>query len=152
VSASSAVLSVLIPTVSLYPSGNDGDNWVSATILVPSAKTVTMAYLFSNPSQGLNAVADAARTHFLARTPFLATDSCVREAITGQWGDVWLAGLNPTAENYKVFAVTPDGLTIGFSQGQISESACGLQTATICGSQLQPLLSVEGKQLIGRLQ
>ena len=60
-----------------------------------------------------------------ARTHLLANDSCLRQEILhpivgGEWG-----GLAPIASNYKNFALTPAGLTVGFGQGLLGAEACG---------------------------
>jgi Protein of unknown function (DUF3298) len=147
ISASSAVVSMLIPTNSAFPGGRHGNAWVSGTFLVPSATPVTLSSLFADPSVGMAAVAAAARAQFLA------TDSCVRQAITDPvFGSVPAAGLDPTLENYQNFALTPAGLTIGFPQGQIASNACDRQMVTIEWPQLQPLLSPAGLDLVGRLR
>jgi pimeloyl-ACP methyl ester carboxylesterase len=153
ISASSAVVSVLTPAVGIYPGGNDGEHWISATFLVPSAQQITLPSLFASQLQGLAALAR------LVRSSVLATNSCVQQAIasiTAALGSsaaqVWLDGFNPTLNNYRSFAMTPAGLAIGIEQGQVADEACGNVETTIPWSQLQPYLSPLATQLIPKLR
>jgi hypothetical protein len=47
ISASTTVVSAMVPALELYPGGNDGSGWVSATVRVPSGRRVQLADLFS---------------------------------------------------------------------------------------------------------
>jgi hypothetical protein len=140
------VVSALIPVTSIFPGGNDGEGWVSATLLVPSAKSVSLSSLFASPRHGLVVLAMAARTHLLAN------DSCLRPEILhpivgGEWG-----GLAPIASNYKNFALTPAGLTVGFGQGLLGAEACGAPAVTVSWPKIRPLLSAKGHRLISQLR
>jgi hypothetical protein len=145
VSASTAVVSALIPTTAVFPGGNDGDSWVSTTLLVPSATVVTLDSLFANPIQGLKAISDAAATHFLA------SNSCVSQALADPTSPNWQS-LTPTEDNYKYFAMTPAGLTIGFTQGALAAEACDRQSFTVGWPQLQSLLSSTGRKVVSELR
>lgn len=145
ISASTAVVSVLIPTTGIFPGGNDGDSWVSATLQVPSAKPVTLSSLFTDPARGLQALSDAAGTHFQTG------DSCIADQLTDPTSPYW-QDLAPTADNYKHFAITPSGITIGFEQGQIGIEACDRQSFTVGWPQVQNLLSPAGKTIVAGLR
>jgi hypothetical protein len=149
ISASSAIVSVLIPTTGIYPGGNDGDSWVSATLLVPSATAVSLDELFATPSVGMAALANAARTQILS------TSACVQQDYNSDdfGGPKQLdQGISPTAANYHDFALSPLGLVIGFDQGQLAIEACDSQTTTIAWSQLTPFLSKLGQQVVTELR
>lgn len=149
ISASSAVVSVLIPTTAIYPGGNDGDSWVSATLLVPSATAVSLDELFATPSVGMAALANAARTQILS------TSACVQQDYNSDdfGGTKHLdEGISPSAANYHNFALSPVGLVLGFDQGQLAIEACDAQTTTIAWSQLTPFLSKLGQQVVSELR
>jgi pimeloyl-ACP methyl ester carboxylesterase len=146
ISASTALVSVLTPTVGLYPGGNDGAGWVSATVLVPSAKQITLPSLFISESPGLSALAR------IVRAALLTVNSCVQQAVTGPYGGPWERGFDPTLANYQHFAMTPGGLAIGLGQGQVADEACGAPEVTIRWAQLQPYLSPLATQLISELR
>ena len=142
-SASSAVVSYLIATTALYPGGNDGDGWTSATLLVPSAKAVSFTDLFSDPQQSLTTIAA------LAKDNFISADACLAQSLTQGFGT---DGLTPTPDNFRQFAITPAGLSIGFQQGQLGAEACGRKLFTVSWDKLRPLLSAEGNQLVSELR
>jgi pimeloyl-ACP methyl ester carboxylesterase len=146
ISASSAVVSALIPVTALLPGGTDGELWASGTFLVPSAQPVMLPSLFTNPSQGMAALAA------LTKAGLLAADSCVRQAIESPYGGPWASGFDPTPGNYRHFALTPAGITIGFDNGMVADAACGRAEITISWDQLRPYLSPLGNQLSSELR
>lgn len=142
-SVGSAVVSYLIATTAIYPGGNDGDGWVSATLLVPSAREVSISSLFDDPVKGLTAIST------IAKDDIVATNSCLGQNVAE--GDAADA-LAPTEDNYSRFAMTPAGLSIGFEQGQLGGEACGRQVVTVGWDRIRPLLSAEGNKLVGELR
>src|SRR5438477_3598784 len=60
-SASTRVVSALLPVRQLYPGGNGGAMWLSFTLQVPSVRSVPLAALFAQPARALAVVARAAR-------------------------------------------------------------------------------------------
>lgn len=146
-SASTGVVSVLIPTLKLFPGGNaDGQSWIGTTVNVPAGTQVRLGQLFASQS-GLHALAKAS----LNRT--LATNSCVRRAVTAS---------NPRSEgtlfanqlvadvtsNYGDFALTSRGIAIGFPVGRVAYPTCGRVAVTIPYSTIRPYLSTSGRQLL----
>jgi hypothetical protein len=78
---------------------------------------------------------------------------CVSQALADPiGGDIYGSNLAPSAGNFKYFAMTPDGLTIGFEQGQLSFEACDQQQVTIGWPSLQPLLTRDAEQLVSELR
>lgn len=150
VSASSAVVSVLIPTDAIFPGGNDGSGWLSSTLLVPSAGKVTLDQLWADSSgAGLDALATAASAKVLASNPCIAQ----QEQQEGDAnGTTFGGGIAPTARNYANFALTPSGLAIGFAQGQLAAEACDTTKVVVPWSTLRPYLSATAKQLITELR
>ena len=119
-SASTVVVSTLVPVLALLPGGTDGSTWFAATIKVPSGSPVSTSQLFAQPSEGLKALSRAVRQKVLAR------NRCVRKSVMDPVaGDLNARGFRPVAQNYRYFALVPQGLAIGFPLGQVAGSSCG---------------------------
>lgn len=143
ISASTVVVSGLIPTLELYPLGNDGAVWISVTVRVPSGTQVAIREMFAEPTRGLKQLAS------LAKGTVLSRNSCVRQSFNDPIGsEEWERGLAPTASNYRHFALTTRGLVIGFPVAQIAIPACGRVEAQVPYAGLRAYLSTLGKRLI----
>jgi len=143
ISASSVVVSALIPTLELYPLGNDGAVWISVTVRVPSGTRVAVGELFADPARGLRELAR------LVRTKVLSTNSCVRQSFQDPIGfEEWERGFAPTASNYRHFALTTRGLVIGFPIAQVASPRCGRVEATVSYEALGSFQSKLGQRLI----
>jgi hypothetical protein len=143
ISASSVVVSALIPTFKLFPGGNNGQGFVSVTAVVPSGRIVHISDVFASPHTGLKALAVAFRKRVLR------TNSCVRETLKSPVvGPTEARGFEPTASNYRYFALTTKGLAIGFPLGQVGPGACNTVEATVSYSTIEPYLSDLGRKLI----
>ncbi len=129
ISASTVEVSALIPLVSLYPKGNDGEEWISVTVLVPSGKTVTISDLFKEPRLGIAALARAWKEQLRLH----------QHLIWKYW-----APESPTPQNYRDFALTPKGLAVGYVGG----GACGRFFAIVPYSILSRYLGPLGKILV----
>jgi hypothetical protein len=127
----------MFPVRALYPGGNDGDRWLSLTVEVPTNRLVEVGDLFSKPATGLAKLAAAARARVLATNPCVAGD---RKLLA--------EGTRPTAENFTHFALTPNGLAVGFQLGQVGASACGRIEATVPYATLRPSLNALGQRLV----
>jgi len=130
-SASTVVVSALLPAQELYPCGNDGNGWVSVTVRVPSGKPVTLGQLFQDPFGGPYALG----VGFFRAIAHDWRLSCVVPD---------LSRYQPTLHNYRDFALTPTGLALGFWQ----EPACNRIEAVIPYAALRPYLSPLGTGLI----
>jgi hypothetical protein len=131
-SASTVVVSALLPATELYPCGNDGQGWVGMTVQVPSGRQVKLAQLFSDPEgQGLFRLG-VAWFRVIARDWRL---TCV----VG-----YLRDYEPSLRNYRYFALTPRGLALAFWQ----EPACMRIQGVVPYAALQPYLSPLGRRLI----
>jgi hypothetical protein len=141
-SASTVVASALIPTLELYPGGNDGSVWISVTVLVPSGARVELSDLFAHPARGLRALALGVKTALLK-------DKCVMQSFRAPIGsEYYQRGLAPLASNYRHFAMTSRGLVIGFPITQVAGPPCGRVEATVSYSALRPYLSALGMKLV----
>jgi hypothetical protein len=141
ISASSSVVSVLIPT-SVNFGGVSNESWVSATLSTQTSQPITYADLFSDTSQALTGISDAARAELLATNNCAISDPSALNQ-----------GLDPTnPDNFKHYAISPSGLTIGFERYQIGIGACGGPSVTIPWSQLQSFLSPNGGQTVSLLR
>lgn len=130
-SASSVVVSAMLPAVQLYPGGTGGRGWVPMTVRVPSGRRVTISDLFADPPRGL-AVLARASTSKLRRSQFAR---CL-ELISSD--------LRPTARNYRYFALTARGLAVGFWQ----PPACDRLQTIVAYSVVLPQLSQLGRALV----
>lgn len=131
VSASSAVVSVLMPATHLYPGGNHGSVLVSGTVRVPSGRRVRLTELFADPARALPVLAREFDRAFRRQDPSGAV--CLNE---GPW-------LHPTAHNYRHFALLEGGLALGFPHLN-----CRWLIATIPYDRLRPYFNQEGRELV----
>jgi hypothetical protein len=142
ISASTVVVSMLVPMVELYPpGGGEGARWLSMTVQVHSGRRVKITDLFADSSRGLLALAAAAQKLLIAANP------CVRGSVadpTLHFSD----GFDAHAANYRYFALLPSGVTIGFVNGQVSGPACGRVRVTVPYSIVRPYLNSLGNLLI----
>jgi hypothetical protein len=133
-SASTTVVSALLPATKLYPCGNQGQGWVSITVRVPSGRRVTLGQLFRDPEgEGLRELG-VAWFRVLARQHRWKLECVV----------LHLPHYEPTLQNYRYFALTPRGLALAFWQ----EPACSRIEAIVPYAALRPYLSRLGKELI----
>jgi len=128
-SASTVVVSTLIPALKLYPGGNDGQTWISATVNVRSGRAISLRQLLANPPLALPVLARdwKARLRHTALWPYVAEDT---------------ASYTPSFAHYRYFALTPTGLAFGFRQ----EPAGSRFAAVIPYRFVHPYLSPLGKR------
>lgn len=141
-SASTVVVSTLIPVLALLPGGTDGETWISVTLRYPSGTLVRLTNLFKDRT-GL--VALAARVRKLA----VDQDRCIRASVRSPiTGNISLRGFLPLTANYRFFALTQSGLVVGFPNGQVAFPGCGRIAVTVPFDLLEPYLSDAGKTLV----
>jgi hypothetical protein len=144
-SASSVVVSALIPATEQTPGGTDSGRWISATVAVPSGRSTRITQLFSRPSEGLARLAAAARRRLVAR------DSCVRGSLRNEQalGMTFVErGFAPLPKNYAHFALTVGGVAIGFENDQVGGGSCGAPEVTVPYGLLRAQFSKLGEQLV----
>jgi hypothetical protein len=132
-SASSVVVSALLPALELNFCGNEGQGWVSVTVLVPSGRPVSLLDLFAQPSRDLRTLADAWKSQFRKSDP---NESGVVKLYPEFFG--------AKAISRAYFALTPHGLAVGFWQVGPTARLKAVVPYTV----LQPHLSKLGKTLV----
>ncbi len=131
ISASTVVVSALIPALETYPGGGDGQTWISATIEMRSGNSVSLRDLLANPRLAL---------------PLLVKDWKNRLRGTQPWPYVAEnpARYTPTLAHYRHFALTPRGLVFGFPQ-----APAGSRFAAVIPYRfVHPYLSSLGRRLV----
>jgi hypothetical protein len=108
-SASTSVVSTLIPALELYPGGNDGQMWISATVDVETGQRVALRAVLAHPSRALPAIARAWDTAFIRQLRHCG-GQC------RQWWATMKPGSPATFANFRDFALLPSGLAIGLPQ------------------------------------
>ncbi|MGA2037610.1 MAG: hypothetical protein ABSH04_08525 [Acidimicrobiales bacterium] len=142
-SASSTVVSALIPALRLFPGGNDGEGWLSTTIDVSSGKSIQILDLFEAPAAALRAIGTSAHAFVMAG------NSCVRgEDLYLEQTRQPVPGFSPTGANYRYLALTRAGLAVGFPNGQLASPSCGRVEVTIPYKVIAPYLNKVGKSLV----
>jgi len=145
ISSSSVLVSALIPVRENLPGGTATGTWVSVTVQVPSGDPVRVEDLFAEPTRGLEMLAR------VIRKKFLSTNSCVRQSFENAIPEVhayYAKGFAPTASNYQHFALTTNGIVVGFPMEQVAGPVCYRVAATAPYVALRPYLSELGQKLI----
>lgn len=132
-SASTVVVSTLIPAGKYFPGGNDGEMWISATVDVRTGKTLSLGQLLANPRLALPALARDWRASLLRQ------HSSWRQMVTE-----YRPSYPATLMHYRHFALTPTGLAVGFPQ----EPAGSRLAALIPYRFVDAYLSRLGKRLV----
>jgi hypothetical protein len=138
ISASTVVVSALVAQTRLFPGGNDGDGWLSATVRVSDGSPVAISDVFAQPSSGLRALATSVRKQLQT------SNRCVRNSRS----PFTLRGFAPTAAHYRHFALTPSGLAVGFDLGDVAEVPCGRVVTIVPYSSVRSNLSKLGEELV----
>ncbi|HEX3687662.1 MAG TPA: hypothetical protein VHU60_08755 [Gaiellaceae bacterium] len=147
ISASTVVVSALIPSLQLYPGGNDGSTWISVTLLVPSGREVSLPDLFSSRSRGLQFLAQTVKRNVLQSEP------CIKQSISSPiTGDLSARGFEAAPGNYRYFALMPKGLIVGMPNGQVGSPSCGRIEALVPYAFLRPHLSTLGRRLVAGIR
>jgi hypothetical protein len=139
-SASSDVVSVLVPTRALFPGGNDGDYWLFATVRVATGQRIAISDLFARPPEALRALAkDVA--------PRLARENaCVRKDTRAS--PYFRHRFRPSAHRYRKFALTPTGLAIAFDLAEVVSPPCGRVETIVPYDVVRPYLNAVGRELV----
>jgi len=140
ISASSVVISALIPVSAPPPAGNEGAYWYGVTVDVSNGRFVHISDLFKSVRPALNALALAARRELTAGNP------CVRGSLA--ISPDYAYGFAPTVMNYQDFALLPTGIAIGFSNDQVTAPACGRVEVTVPYRVIRPFTGTLGIKLM----
>ena len=144
ISANTVGVSALIPVDEIFPGSHEAGYWLSVTVLVPAGTRVRLPDLFASPSGALRAITAAAR-----RT-LVRENRCVRDTLAGD--PLLERGFAPTLENYRHFALTARGLTIGFPIAQVALGICNRVETTVPYAALRSRWSQLGEDLIAAVR
>ncbi len=140
ISASSVVISALIPTLAPPPAGNEGAYWFGVTVDVSSGSLVHIKSLFRRVGPALNALARATRRELTASNP------CVRGSLAISADYAY--GFAPTVTNYQDFALLPTGIAVGFGNDQVTGPSCGRVEVTVPYRVIRPFMGTLGVKLM----
>jgi hypothetical protein len=144
ISASSGVVSALIPLDEIYPGGHVETYWLSATLRVPSGSAVALSALFANPARALPILAREARRRLVS------SNGCVRDSLATEQS--YANGFAPTAENFAHFALTPGGLAVGFPPEQVASAVCNEVKVRVPYTALSSYWSTLGRKLVSAVR
>ena len=145
ISATSVVVSALVPTVMYYPGGTPNVTWLSATVDVQLGKPLSLSDLFTDPTVGLKALASASRTKVVASISGLKA-----ELQHLQKAHLFFGGLAPTRSNFQYFALLRSGLAVGFPAYQLVFA--GRTQFVIPYKVIRPYLNRLGERMVAGVQ
>lgn len=150
ISASSVVVSGLIPDLELFPGGNDGAGWIPFTVLVPSGKSVTQLQLIAQGHNGVHAFTAAvlryAKRHYGRRT---CAGAAYRLAANGNSQFTALSARVRLAAS--TIALVRDGVVVG-TPNYVIPPACGRIEVTVPYRIIRPYLSDLARTLIANIR
>jgi len=122
-----------MPALHLFPGGTEGGVFVSGTVLVPSGRRIGLMQLFVDPARALPVLASEFKKAFARQGR--ERGGCVK----------WVPkALEPTAHNYRHFALLPTALAIGVT----GYGNCMQLVATVPYAELRPHFSDLARILI----
>jgi len=134
-SASTVVVSVLMPVLRLFPDGIEGKGWLSVTVDVASGKTVSIEELFTDSVLGVRILAGAWITKARSGQKDM-WEHCIKPRLSTHY--------KPDDEHFRYFALTPRGVAVGFRQ----EPACHRAIEVVPYAIISPYLSTLGRKLV----
>ncbi|MFI6066879.1 hypothetical protein ACIA47_16710 [Micromonospora sp. NPDC051227] len=138
-----ALVSILAPVSAESVEGFVTDYWLATTLTVPQAAEVKITDLFSSPTAATDALSDLVRR----RLPH-SDDECIK----GSWDPDYASAQQwHASDTYAKFAMTPDGLVIGFAKGRLIPPPCGIFRMTFSWEELRPLMADRGRRLVAQL-
>lgn len=143
ISASTIVVSALLPATRLFRGGTQGSGWLSVTISVHTGRRVRIRDLFKDVDAGIRALANATRKELEATSVGFKRIS--QEPL---FETTYGMHLRPTEANFQEFALTDSGFAVGFTQDTISYPVAGRIFTIIPYSTLQPYFNTLAKNLI----
>lgn len=144
ISASTLIVSALIPDLELYPSGNDGQGWIEVTVRVPTGQLIKPLQLIAHGRRGVRAFEGAVGRYARKSGHGIARIAYQRAAA----GDLDLSFLRPsTSLRFWYLALTPTGLAVG-TPDYVIPPAAGRIHVIVPYAALRAYLSTLAKQLI----
>jgi len=150
ISASSAVVSGLLPDLELFPGGNDGAGWIPFTIRVPSGKPVTQLQLIAHGRRGVRAFTSAVLRF---GKYYDGQNTCSGAAYRRA------AGRDPTFRalyardqlGESVIALVPGGVIVG-TPNSVIPPACGRIELVVPYRFIRPYLSPLARTLVAGIR
>ena len=143
ISASTTVVSALVPVLELYPGGNDGSVWMGFTVRAPGGSPVYLRDILKRPKQAIPAIG------VIARSRLAHTDKGVHGELNSKMDREFVVrSFAPRAKHGVRWALTPTGFAIGYPVGSVSAVPSGRIAVTIPYWRLGPYLSGQGRELI----
>ena len=135
VSASTTEVSALMNAKECLPGGTGCDYWLAVTLRVPSGHSIALRSLFSKPVAGLATLAR------LAKETLLRSDTCIAASPNK-------SGFEPTWHNYEAFALTPQGVAVGFATSAVGFPECGPVEVIVPTERIVQFLNPFGRRLL----
>lgn len=139
ISASTRVVSVLMPELAMLPNGTGGEAWLSITIDVASAKVIRLQDILIGVD-GLRRLALSVFRQIKATNRCFAAEIPLYHGVQGAFSARWA--------NYRDFSLTPSGIAIGFPTASIAPPPCGRISTTVPYQVIDPYLSQLGNWLV----
>jgi hypothetical protein len=139
VSASTRVVSVLMPEVAMIPNGTGGETWLSITVQVPSGEMIRLRDLFAR-GDGLRVLAQTVFRQIEAASRCFASEGRLYHGLED--------GFSPAWSHYRYFSLTASGLAIGFPTASIAPPPCGRIKTIVPYQIIAPYLTNLGKNLV----
>jgi hypothetical protein len=146
ISASSVVVSGLLPDLELFPGGNDGSGWIPFTVLVPSGKRVTQLQLIAHGRHGVRAFTSAVLRYGKLHGE-RHTCSGVGYRLAAREDGEFLALFARDRLGQSVIALVPGGVIVG-TPNYVIPPACGRIELTVPYRVMWPYLSSLARKLI----
>jgi hypothetical protein len=144
ISASTLLVSALIPDLELYPSGNDGAGWIEVTVRVPTGRLVEPLQLIAHGRRGVRAF-EAAVGRYARESGHGIARIAYQQAAAG---DFDFRVLRPSSSlTFWYLALTPAGLAVG-TPNYVIPPAAGRIHVVVPYARLRPYLSILARQLI----
>jgi hypothetical protein len=142
ISASTALVSVLLPTLEVPPGGSEGETWLSVTVEVPSGSIISFKRMITDRPADIDALMAVVRKEAARQSV------CVRNSLDDpQLGANFARGFSRISTDD--FVLTADGLVIGFANGVVAGPACGRIKVRVPYRLIEPHLNEFGRTLVG---
>jgi hypothetical protein len=139
ISLGSTFISVLVPVLESYPEGGTGGSWIAATVGIQSGHAIDLVTaLFSSPHVGLSFLGKTTERLFLASKLNPCRSSASACAIN-------LEGFAPSRRNFSNIALSSQGLSVGFFDGQVDN---GDPLVTVSPAVLRKAVTSSGNTLL----
>jgi hypothetical protein len=84
----------------------------------------------------------------VAARKIVTSSQCARQSDTGFTRPLYRLGWLPVPKNYKTFALTANGIAVGFDQGDVAGESCGSVEVVVPYKPVLPYMNSFGKRLV----